>query len=66
MGVESRPVGANVFVDGKLVGTTPLLLDSVTPGEHAVRLELDGHRDWVASVNVVAGERRRVAASLER
>ena len=40
--VDSRPAGARVFVDGKLVGTTPLLLDAVDVGDHGVRLELDG------------------------
>jgi hypothetical protein len=30
-----------------------------------VRLELAGHKRWTASVSVVAGERNRVAASLE-
>ncbi len=66
LGVDSRPVGASVFVDGKLIGTTPLLLPSVEPGEHDVRLEREGYRHWNASVRVVAGERQRIAASLER
>lgn len=66
MRVESRPAGANVFLDDKLVGRTPLQLDDVDAGEHAVRLELDGYRGWTSSVRVVAGERSRVAASLER
>lgn len=64
--VDSRPRGAQVFVDGRLVGTTPLLLSAVRPGTHAVRIDLRGHRRWVASVDVAPGERQRVAASLER
>jgi len=64
--VESRPPGADVFVDGKLVGITPLVLARVDAGEHAVRLERDGYRRWSASVRIVSGERNRVAASLER
>jgi len=63
--VESRPTAARVFVDGKEVGRTPLLLPDVRAGSHVVRLELDGHRTWTASVRVVSGERRRVTASLE-
>jgi hypothetical protein len=62
--VESRPTGARVFVDRKLVGTTPLVLGEVTPGSHMVWLELDGYRRWIAPVKVVAGQ-SRVAASLE-
>jgi hypothetical protein len=64
--VESRPPGANVFLDGTPLGTTPMLLDEVRAGEHAVRLERDGYRRWTASVRVIAGERNRVTASLER
>ena len=44
--VDSRPAGARVFVDGKLVGTTPLLIDAVAAGDHAVRMEFDGFNPW--------------------
>jgi hypothetical protein len=64
--VESRPAGANVFLDGKLVGRTPLQMGEVAPGEHDIGLELDGYRRWSSSVRVAAGERGRVAASLDR
>ena len=64
--VASRPAGASVFLDGKLIGTTPLQLGEVAPGDHTVRLELDGYQRWSSSVRVVAGERSRVAASMDR
>ena len=66
LSVESRPAGASVFLDGKLIGTTPLQVGEVAAGDHAVWLELDGYRRWSSSVHVVAGERSRVAASLDR
>ena len=62
---ESRPAGAKVFIDNAQVGVTPLSMPSVRAGSHAVRFELNGFRRWTASVRVVAGERTRVAASLE-
>ena len=64
--VVSRPAGAQVFLDGRLVGRTPLVLSGVTPGDHAVRLTMPGHQRWVTSVTVAPGTRARVAASLER
>jgi hypothetical protein len=64
--VDSRPTGAKVYLDGKLVGSTPLSVDNVRAGEHAVRLEQDGYRRWSSSVRVVAAERNRITASLER
>jgi tetratricopeptide (TPR) repeat protein len=40
--VSSDPAGAQVFLDQKLVGATPLKVQS-TPGLHEVRLSLDGY-----------------------
>ena len=64
--VDSRPTGAQVFVDGKLAGRTPLSMRDVRAGEHVIRLEHDGYRRWSSSVRVVAAEQNRVTASLER
>ena len=64
--VDSRPPGASVFVDGKLVGTTPLSLPSVPAGTHAIRLEYEGYRRWTSAIRVVASEQNRVTASLEK
>jgi PEGA domain-containing protein len=64
--IDSRPTGAKVFLDGRLVGATPLSMREVRAGEHAVRLEHDGYRRWSGLVRVVAAERNRVTASLER
>ena len=64
--VDSRPTGARVFVDGRLVGTTPLLLDAVAAGEHGVRFELDGFNPWSTTTRVLGGERNRVSGSLEQ
>ena len=63
--VDSHPTGAQVFVDGALVGRTPLLVNDVRSGEHRVRLSMPMHRTWATSVDVAGGERTRVAASLE-
>jgi hypothetical protein len=64
--VDSRPVGARVFVDGRLVGTTPLLIESVSTGDHPVRLEMDGFSTWSTTTRVMGGERNRVSGSLEQ
>ncbi len=64
--IDSRPRGARVLVDSRPVGTTPLLLSELRAGSHVVRIEQEGYRPWSSSVRVVAGERGRVTASLER
>ena len=66
LAVDSRPTGARVFLDGKPVGSTPLMVPSVAAGDHAIRIELDGYRPWSSSVRMVAAESNRVTASLER
>jgi serine/threonine-protein kinase len=66
LSVESRPEGARVFLDGQMIGTTPLAMQNVSAGEHAIRLERDGYRRWSSSVRIVASEQNRVTASLER
>ena len=40
----TRPLGAQVFLDNKLIGTTPLFMSQLSPGSHEVRLELPGFR----------------------
>jgi hypothetical protein len=63
--VLSRPAGAQVFLDGKSVGKTPLVISDVAAGTHSVRLELPGFNRWATTVDVKGGP-LRVAASLEQ
>jgi hypothetical protein len=65
LSIDSRPVGASVFIDGQLVGTTPLLLPHISPGTHVVRLQLAAHQDWRSTVQVVSDGMNRVTAALE-
>lgn len=49
---ETTPAGAEVFLDGKLAGITPLSVDGVTAGDHYYRLHLDGFRDKGGDIEV--------------
>ena len=64
--IESRPSGASVYMDGRLIGTTPMQIESVAAGDHTIGLAADGYQRWVGAVRVATGERARVTASLER
>ena len=66
LAVSSAPTGARVLVNGVPVGTTPLLLKDVPVGSRVVRLELDGYEKWSSAVRVVANQRVRTAADLQR
>ena len=63
--VNTRPGGAEVYVEGRLVGATPLTLVDVAPGSYAIRLVRAGYREWAATIDVTAGQEVLVAASLE-
>ncbi|QQR90722.1 MAG: PEGA domain-containing protein [Myxococcales bacterium] len=53
--VESNIYGAEVYVDDKLVGTTPYKGD-VSAGAHTIRLEADDKKDWEGQVTVLRGQ----------
>jgi hypothetical protein len=64
--VASRPLGARVSFDGRVVGETPIRLTEITPGEHRVELALTGdeYRPWASSVVVAAGSEEKLLAVL--
>lgn len=64
--VDSRPAGSSVVINGEVAGTTPLTIESVSPGTLTIRIERPGYRSWTETIELKAGERRRVAASLEQ
>src|SRR4029450_13744097 len=55
--VDSRPAGATVTVDGTRRGTTPLTIESMTPGKHTVVIERPGYRPWSTTIDIKAGGR---------
>jgi hypothetical protein len=66
LSVESRPPGARVFVNDRLVGSTPLAMPGLPAGPATVRIEMDGYQSWITTVRMGAGDQTRVAASLDR
>ena len=64
--VNSTPRGAEVFVNNRLAGRTPLVIRSEPAGSRAIRLSLDGYRSWSRGVNVIANRSTTVTARLNR
>jgi hypothetical protein len=64
--VDSEPDGARVFIDGEEVGVTPLEMKSLAVGSRVVRVEAEGYQTWSAAARVVANQRARVSAVLQR
>lgn len=61
----TRPVGAQMFLDDMLVGTTPLFMSRLSPGSHQVRLELPGFKTYSSTIHIEPNERFRLAVQLE-
>jgi hypothetical protein len=52
--VESTPAGADIEMDGVLVGTTPFTV-AVAPGSHRISAKKKGFADWSKTLNVTSG-----------
>jgi formylglycine-generating enzyme required for sulfatase activity len=53
--VSSSPAGAEILVDGQVVGTTPVDLE-LTAGQRDIELRLRGYNAWQDSITVLADQ----------
>jgi len=53
--LNSLPIGADVWVDGSYIGRTPILLDGLRAGKHAVTVTKTGWRVEEVDEHIVAG-----------
>ncbi len=52
--MDSRPSGADLYIDGSRVGATPVTL-TIAAGKHEVKLKLDKHLGWEAQLDLSKG-----------
>ncbi|MBO6027329.1 MAG: RICIN domain-containing protein [Bacteroidales bacterium] len=64
LNVESTPIGATIYIDGKEVGKTPRSFNEILVGEHEIRLTKEGYSEHKETVIVAKGERKQVKAPL--
>ena len=64
LSLSSSPAGAQVVLNGKVVGETPVVLNDLPVGSRAIVVRRDGYSPWSASVRVVANQRTIVRANL--
>jgi hypothetical protein len=48
--ITSDPEGGDLYIDGILKGTTPLLVDALTPGPHALLIRKTNYEDYTDTV----------------
>lgn len=64
LALTSSPDGAQVVLNGKMVGKTPVVLNDLPVGSRAIVVRRDGYSPWSASVRVIANQRTTVRATL--
>ncbi len=68
--VQSKPGGADVFVDGQFQAKTSsggwAKISSLKPGRHALRISAAGFDDFIQTIDLKSGESSTVNASLTR
>jgi len=64
LAVDSQPPGAEVIVDGKYLGATPLKT-RLPIGQHGLEVRLRKHRTYKAAIEVLPGQTTRLEITLE-
>ena len=64
LSIASEPPGATVFINGGLVGVTPLEMNDRRAGSLAVQITREGFERWTAAIQVPAGRLTQVRATL--
>ena len=54
--INSSPLRANIYIDGKLCGQTPKVLSDLLIGERELKLEKQGYLPLTKTISVVEGE----------
>lgn len=49
IGISSNPSNANVWVDSKYMGNTPIIVDMSRKNNHIVRIDLEGYQPYEAT-----------------
>jgi diacylglycerol kinase family enzyme len=63
--IESTPAKADIFLDGKEIGKTPVSVKPIVPGRHNVEVRMDGYEVWSESVIVEEDIEKTITAALQ-
>jgi len=62
--IVSEPSGADVYVDGSKIGTTPFSSAAITSGDYNLRISLSGYESNETNINIQKGYTLNVSAKL--
>lgn len=67
--IEGAPPGTQIFVDDQLTASVnsrgQAEISTLAPGQHSLRLALDGYQDYAQGIDLRSGQGSRVVAKLE-
>jgi protein TonB len=63
--INSTPLESSVYLDGKIVGETPLFLDKVLIGSHSLLIKKDGYGEETTTVDVEESKTKEVDIQLD-
>ncbi|HKI12858.1 MAG TPA: PEGA domain-containing protein [Candidatus Acidoferrum sp.] len=63
--VGSEPAGAEIYVDGQLLSSTPATFE-VTAGNHQLVLKLAGYQAWTRNIHVLSASAVHFQPALEK
>jgi hypothetical protein len=63
--VTSEPGGADVYVDGSFVGSTPSVLP-LPPGSYKIEVRSPGYKSWTRDIKALSGGEMNLRAVLEK
>lgn len=64
--IISEPENAQVFINQEYKGVTPCTVDSLKPGTHNIRLELNGYSNFSEILAIAKGENKKLIITLKK
>ena len=62
--IESNPKGAQVLIDNRIAGITPITLTDVSSGPHVLLIRHDGYQDWTREFSLGSGATVTISADM--
>ena len=62
--LTSSPAGAEVYLNDRPAGQTPLVMDSIRAGDYLARVELPGYQTWTRTIQINPNQTTSVQANL--
>jgi hypothetical protein len=64
LSVATTPAGAQVIVDGVLIGNSPTKSTGLAPGSHTLLLRMEGYQDLSVPITITTGQTTEYSTSL--